>query len=330
MNPSRPAVHFPMQDVDLDLNLAAECDVSVLVTAEQGKARRDLARFIHDHGLRSGGPFVFVEHGAPAHSDGTARDDRHDFSVELRRRFEEARGGTLFIDDVAGLSAAMQAELFLLLEDCSLWTGGGHGEARAGGVRIVTGASRPMHAELADGAFSESLFYRLNLIHIDTIGSRASDKPVVLVREVMSTPAQACQTETDLARVARVMWDHDCGIVAIVDPAGVLAGVVTDRDICIATATRRLLPERIVAAQVMRAPVQTCTADDAVGDALAVMKRFQVRRLPVVDTERRVQGVISLNDIVRSSQRTGEPCAAEIVAALSAIGAHRSTAASVR
>ena len=65
------------------------------------------------------------------------------------------------------------------------------------------------------------------------------------VRYLMSTPVATCRPDSDLAAVAKLMWDYDCGVVPVVDAAGMVAGVVTDRDICMAVATRRLLPEHI-------------------------------------------------------------------------------------
>jgi CBS domain-containing protein len=92
-------------------------------------------------------------------------------------------------------------------------------------------------------------------------------------RDLMSTPAQTCRPDTDLATVAKLMWDHDCGFVSVVDVSGTVTGVVTDRDICVATEIRRLLPEHIWAAQASTAPIHACAPDDSVGDVLATMKQ---------------------------------------------------------
>jgi CBS domain-containing protein len=146
------------------------------------------------------------------------------------------------------------------------------------------------------------------------------------VRDVMTSDVEACRLETDLAAVAKMMWDRDCGFIPVVDAAGALRGVVTDRDICIASATRRLLPEYMSASQVMTHPVHSCLPDDDIGAALEAMKRFRVRRLPVVDLKGAVKGVISMNDVVLTGEQGLGPSPKEIVSTLAAICAHERSA----
>jgi CBS domain-containing protein len=144
------------------------------------------------------------------------------------------------------------------------------------------------------------------------------------VKQVMTTNSATCRPDTNLAVVAKLMWDKDCGFVPVIDAAGKVAGVITDRDICIASATRRLLPDQITAAQAMRRPpVHAAQPDDTIEKALATMKQFQVRRLPVAAADGTLKGVISLNDIVLASQQKDGPAPAEIVSTLSSICAHR-------
>jgi CBS domain-containing protein len=144
------------------------------------------------------------------------------------------------------------------------------------------------------------------------------------VKQLMTSDTATSRPDTNLAAVAKLMWDRDCGFVPVVDAAGRVTGVITDRDICIASATRRLLPEQITAAQAMRrAPIHTAQPEDTIEKALATMKQFQVRRLPVVGADGILKGVISMNDIVLASQQKDGPAAADIVSTLSAICAHR-------
>ena len=145
------------------------------------------------------------------------------------------------------------------------------------------------------------------------------------VKQLMTSDIVTSRPETDLAAVAKLMWDRDCGFVPVIDDAGKVAGVITDRDICIASATRRLLPEQITAAQAMRRPpIGTTQPEDTVEKALATMKQFQVRRLPVVAADGTLKGVISMNDIVLASQKKDGPAAGDIVSTLSAICTHPS------
>jgi CBS domain-containing protein len=148
-------------------------------------------------------------------------------------------------------------------------------------------------------------------------------------RELMSTPPRTCQPNTDLAAVTQLMWNHDCGFVPVVDAAGHLAGVITDRDICVASATRRLLPERISAAQAMSASVYACLPNDDVESVLTAMKTHQIRRVPVVDADGHLQGVVSLNDVVRAVGKKDAPAAAEVVATLASICAPRAMESAV-
>jgi CBS domain-containing protein len=121
------------------------------------------------------------------------------------------------------------------------------------------------------------------------------------VKEIMSTPVHTCQPDTDLGTVASMMWEHDCGFIPVVGASGTVTGLVTDRDICIATAMRRLAPGHISTAQAMSETVHACFPDDSIALALASMKQFKVRRLPVIESNGTIEGVISMNDIVRAA-----------------------------
>lgn len=144
------------------------------------------------------------------------------------------------------------------------------------------------------------------------------------IKQVMTTSVATCRPETNLAAVAKLMWDRDCGFVPVMDAAGKTVGVITDRDICIASATRRLLPEQITAAHAMRhQPIHTSEPEDLAEKALATMKQFRVRRLPVIAADGTLKGVVSMNDIVLASQQKDGPAPSDIVATLAAICAHR-------
>jgi CBS domain-containing protein len=144
------------------------------------------------------------------------------------------------------------------------------------------------------------------------------------VEKIMATDVATARPDTDLAVISKLMWDRDCGFVPVVDAAGKVSGVITDRDICIASATRRLLPEQITAAQAMRrAPIHTSQPEDTVEKALATMKQFQVRRLPVTATDGTLKGVISMNDVVLASQQKEGPSSADIISTLATICSHR-------
>jgi len=148
------------------------------------------------------------------------------------------------------------------------------------------------------------------------------------VKELMSTDVKACTPDTDLASVVRMMWDGDCGIVPVVDEQRRVTGVITDRDICVAAATRSLEPAQIRVRDAMTRDVRTCPEDADPRSALKSLKEHRVRRLPVVDRQDRLVGILSLNDLVtRAECRQGTAVPGEeFLETLRAICAHQTVA----
>lgn len=147
------------------------------------------------------------------------------------------------------------------------------------------------------------------------------------VKELMSTDVKSCREETDLATVVRMMWEGDCGIVPVVDDQLHVTGVVTDRDICVAAGTRSLDPARIRVSEAMTRNVATCFEDADARAALRALKDHRVRRLPVVDRQSRLVGMLSLNDLaIRADLRQGAPVPGEeFLETLRVICAHTTT-----
>lgn len=117
------------------------------------------------------------------------------------------------------------------------------------------------------------------------------------IREIMTTDVRACTPDTNLASVAALMLDGDCGILPV-EAGGKLVGVVTDRDAFIALGTRNVRASDLQAGQVMQEPVHTCGPDDDVQEALDAMRQHRVRRLVVEGFGGTVAGIVSMNDLL--------------------------------
>jgi CBS domain-containing protein len=141
------------------------------------------------------------------------------------------------------------------------------------------------------------------------------------VKNLMTREPRTCTRATNLAEAAALMLDADCGILPVVDDQGKLVGVVTDRDMYIALATRNMLASQLTVGDVARNEVFTCGPDDEVETALATMKQRHVRRLPVEGFGGTVAGIVSMNDILLAAGKKGVGNA-EIVDTFQAICAH--------
>jgi CBS domain-containing protein len=103
--------------------------------------------------------------------------------------------------------------------------------------------------------------------------------------------------DSNLREVARVMKEEDCGIVPVVDERGRLCGVLTDRDMVIRTLAEGRPPDNMHARDIMTDDVEAVTPDEDIHSIIALMGRRQVRRVPVVERDDRLAGIISMADI---------------------------------
>lgn len=138
------------------------------------------------------------------------------------------------------------------------------------------------------------------------------------IAELMSRSVETCTPDDSLNTAAQRMWDHNCGFIPVVGADGRPVGVVTDRDICMAAYTQGKPLSSISVRTAMARTVYTCAPTDSVTAAEKIMATRQVRRLPVVDKEGRVVGVVSLHDIATRGGRLNAARLGRILAAIAA------------
>lgn len=144
------------------------------------------------------------------------------------------------------------------------------------------------------------------------------------VRDIMTSAVIACTTDVDVGVAARRMLEGNFGALPVIDRLGKIAGIITDRDICLACATRQRNAAHISVREAMSAHARTCGADDDVTTALETMKKARVRRLPVVDAAGVLRGILSIDDILlRAAGQPDGPLGEAIIAALKQICAPR-------
>lgn len=119
------------------------------------------------------------------------------------------------------------------------------------------------------------------------------------VADAMTREVFTCDLGDSLDSAARLMWNHDCGSVPVVDADGRVVAMITDRDICMAAYTRGLPLDRISVQSTASHGVFVLHEGDSLAKAEAVMRREKIRRLPVVDSEGHALGLLSITDLAR-------------------------------
>jgi CBS domain-containing protein len=128
------------------------------------------------------------------------------------------------------------------------------------------------------------------------------------VGQLMRRQIRTCRPGDSLSVPAQIMWEEDCGCVPVVREqddreTARLVGIVTDRDICMAAYTQGKTLDSIPVATVMGRDLATCVETDPIEVALSVLRTRQLHRLPVVQGDWELVGMLSLADIARESQR---------------------------
>ena len=145
----------------------------------------------------------------------------------------------------------------------------------------------------------------------------------MVVKDIMNKTVATCRPESDLASAIETMRERECGFLPVVDSHGIVVGIVTDRDVCLAGGTKHRPLARVSVKETMSHPVFSCFPDENVKVVLATMAKHRVRRLPVLNKSGHLEGVLSIDDIVQAPRRRGGPTAEDIVAALKGIYTHR-------
>lgn len=152
------------------------------------------------------------------------------------------------------------------------------------------------------------------------------------VEKIMTADVKFCIESDNLSRAAQLMWENDCGFVPVIagDGEAKLTGVLTDRDICMAAYTQGRPLFEIPVTSAMARKVISCQSTDDIGQAEALMRKNQVRRLAVTDDKGALVGIVSINDLALEAEheagaKKGAPELAEteVAETLAAICEHR-------
>ncbi len=175
-----------LQNVIETVLQVAPSRASVLICGESGTGKELVASAIHQHSPRASGPFVKLNCAALAENlleSELYGHERGAFTGALARRdgrFQQADGGTLFLDEIGEISPALQVKLLRFLQEHEFERVGGNQTIKVD-VRIVAATNRDLKQRVRDGQFREDLYYRLNVVTIETppLRVRPGDIPLL-------------------------------------------------------------------------------------------------------------------------------------------------------
>ncbi len=173
-----------MQEIYRVLARLMQTDLTVMIAGESGTGKELVARALHDYGRRRSGPFVAINMAAIPRELVESELFGHEkgaFTGAVSRkvgRFEQAAGGSLFLDEIGDMPLEAQTRLLRVLQEGEYTLIGGHVPIRAD-VRIVAATHRDLRQLIRQGLFREDLFYRLNVVpvRLPPLRERVEDIP---------------------------------------------------------------------------------------------------------------------------------------------------------
>ena len=159
----------PMQDIFKAMARVVGTDLTVLITGESGTGKELVARALHDLGSRRAGPFVPINMAAIPRNLVESELFGHEKSAfvgadsRMSGRFEQAEGGSLFLDEVGDMPPEAQTRLLRVLQDGEYLPVGANRPVKAN-VRIIAATNHNLQHLMQQGLFREDLFYRLNVV----------------------------------------------------------------------------------------------------------------------------------------------------------------------
>jgi DNA-binding NtrC family response regulator len=176
-----------MMEIKMTIEQVADTTATVLVRGESGTGKEVVARMIHSESSRGDRPFVKVNCAAIPHELLESELFGYEpgaFTGATRQKlgkFEQANGGTIFLDEVSEMHPALQAKLLHVLQDHEFSRLGGKRDVQVD-VRVLAATNKQLERAVEEGVFREDLFYRLNVvtIHIPPLRDRREEVPVFL------------------------------------------------------------------------------------------------------------------------------------------------------
>jgi DNA-binding NtrC family response regulator len=208
----------PMLELYKQIAQVAPTDATVLVTGESGSGKELVARVLHARSARAAGPFVAVSCGGLAESlleselFGHERGAFTGAHAQRRGLFEQAEGGTVFLDEIGDVSLKMQAQLLRVLQEGEIRRVGGDAAVPVD-VRVISATNRDLGADIADGRMRSDLYYRLNVValHVPPLRQRGDDVAALARHFVarhaarLGRPVPEIAPET-MARISAHAW----------------------------------------------------------------------------------------------------------------------------
>jgi DNA-binding NtrC family response regulator len=195
---------------------AADAHVPVLITGESGTGKELVARAIHRHSRRSARPFVPVNCGALTETlleselFGHTRGAFTGATSDTRGLFEQAHGGTIFLDEIGETSPALQVKLLRVLQEYEVRPVGASRPIKID-VRVLAATNVDLEQAVAAGGFRQDLFYRLGVlvIHVPALRDRREDIPVLIERFLQGACGRAGRTVTITPSALERLTTHD-------------------------------------------------------------------------------------------------------------------------
>jgi two-component system nitrogen regulation response regulator GlnG len=175
-----------MQEVFRAIGRLSQSNVTVLITGESGTGKELVARALHKHSPRANGPFVAINTAAipkdllESELFGHERGAFTGAQATRRGRFEQADGGSLFLDEIGDMPFDLQTRLLRVLSDGQFYRVGGHQPIKTN-VRVIAATHQNLEERVRQGAFREDLYHRLNVIRLrlPPLRERRDDIPML-------------------------------------------------------------------------------------------------------------------------------------------------------
>jgi len=190
-----------MQDVFRAIGRLSQSHATVMITGESGTGKELVARALHRHSPRAAKPFIAINTAAiprellESELFGHERGAFTGAQAQRRGRFEQAEGGTFFLDEIGDMPQELQTRLLRVLSDGYFYRVGGHQPIKAN-VRVIAATHQDLDARVKQGLFRDDLFHRLNVIRLrlPSLRERREDIPL-LARHFLAVSARELGVE---------------------------------------------------------------------------------------------------------------------------------------